>query len=109
MRYYQKKFEIESPFLFGCNFGAAGIEVLDLLDWMDENRLIFEYMDTLDTMYSKDGKFYIARFEGLSPRQGADIGQMLNKGSSAKLTTDGSPCLKKLIMVVLLWKNRRFH
>ena len=61
-----KKFEIESPFLFGCNFGAAGIEVLDLLDWMDENRLIFEYMDTLDTMYSKDGKFYIAKYKHIN-------------------------------------------
>ena len=30
-------FEIESPFLFGCNFGAVGMEIIDLLDRMDEN------------------------------------------------------------------------
>jgi len=33
-------FEIESPFLFGCSFGAVGIETIDSLDGMDENRPI---------------------------------------------------------------------
>jgi hypothetical protein len=47
-----------------CNLGAVRIEIIDLLDGIDENQpIILEYMDTLDTMYAKDGNFYIARFE----------------------------------------------
>lgn len=33
-------FEVESPFLFGCNLGAVGMEIMDVLEGLDESRPI---------------------------------------------------------------------
>ena len=61
-------FEIESPFPFWVQFWCSGDGDIRLIGQDKREPLDFvEYMDTSDTMYSKDGHFYIARFEVQDP------------------------------------------
>ena len=57
-------FEVESPSLFWCNLGAMGVEMMDRLNRMGENRPTFSSKWTDWTPFTQ--KYYIfeiARFE----------------------------------------------